>query len=165
MTMKRSIAVVYVFGLFLLGILIGALGMHLYHGVRSPGLHRSWGPGERQAGRGGFEFLSRALELTEEQEREIQSILQESRREARGMHEEMLPRVHTLMEQTHHRFIEVLTPEQEDRLDEILSRHPRSLEMIFLGHGPGDQRLRRGRPRGAKGPAGPPDDPPDGPAE
>jgi Spy/CpxP family protein refolding chaperone len=149
MTMKRSIAVVYVVGLFLLGILIGALGMHLYQAIGPP---RFPPPGGHDAGRPGAQrgvrhFIEQ-LDLTDEQAREIRMILDESRRQAREMHEEMLPRVHALMEQTHRKVAEILTPEQREQL-ESMTHQRRILERLFLGHGPPEHGPLRGKGRGS----------------
>jgi len=145
--MKRSIAFVYVAGLFLLGILVGALGMHLWYAQRplpppfdAPGVARG-GPGH-QPGRGPghgagpffLERLERQLELTPEQSRQVEAILEESHREATELHEEMLPRVQAQLEQTRQRILEVLTPEQRQKFEEFHRHHRRVLERGVLGH-------------------------------
>ena len=76
--MKRSIAVVYVVGLFLLGIVIGALGMHLYD-ARHPAFPRrppgaELGPGPGMWRDGAVDWLSQHLELTPEQKDQIVDI-------------------------------------------------------------------------------------------
>jgi Spy/CpxP family protein refolding chaperone len=147
--MKRTLAIVYVVGLFLLGIVVGALGMHVadrhFQGpARPPG---SWGHGEHPGGFWHLPGIAAELELDKSQQLEIQDILTDSRHEAHQLHEEMLPRVHELMAQTHERINEVLTPEQQERLDELLAEHRGGFERFFLGRGPGDPRRGRGRPR------------------
>ena len=155
--MKRSIAIVYVAGLFLLGIVIGALGMHLVH------MHAVEGPFDGppvrgMRGAGGsmnpdmhFEMVAEQLELTGEQRETVRAILDDGRRQAVGLHEEMLPHVRELMDRTRERIDEVLTPEQRERLESMAEHHRGGLERLLLGHGPGGGPPMRGRRRPAEG--------------
>jgi len=71
---KRSIAILSVIGLFVIGILIGSLGTHLYYA------HRLLQPGG-PPGMGGKIFVDRLmarLDLTPGQRREIERILKDS---------------------------------------------------------------------------------------
>jgi Spy/CpxP family protein refolding chaperone len=149
--MKKSLAFVAVLGLFLLGVVIGALGMHLVQVNRfMPRPDRFMADGVH--GPVFFERLESRLDLTAEQSRQIGEILQDAREEGRAMHEEMLPRVHGLIEATQESIREVLTPEQREKFDQILQRHRRSAERFFLGHGQGP-RGRRGQAfKGRRGP-------------
>jgi Spy/CpxP family protein refolding chaperone len=151
--MKRTIAIVYVVGLFLLGIVVGALGMHVAdrHFLHHPHPPATWGHGARGAGFPHIEAIAGELGLDKSQQLKIQDILTDSRHEAHQLHEEMLPRVHELMDQTHERINEVLTPEQRERLNELLANHRGGFERLFLGRGSGDPRRGRGRPRGNPG--------------
>jgi len=134
---KRWIAFLSVSGLFVIGILIGALGMRLYdtHHVFVP----QGSPGRAHP------FFMRQLEarldLTPEQRRRIDVILEEAHAEAEEFREEMAPRVHAHLAKTHERIAEVLTERQRDMLETMMARHRgRTLEW-FLGppgrHGPG----------------------------
>lgn len=126
--MSRAIAFVYVLGLFLLGILIGASGMHLYYAMRfspPPPIAMGLGPGPgpegrgwRGAGPGGREIerMLSGLDLTDEQRERIDVILEEGRREADALREEMAPRVRAHMRQMRERISEVLTEEQRKQL-------------------------------------------------
>ena len=151
--MNKAIAFVAVLGLFILGILIGALGMHLIYSQRFP---HPPDPdmGEGMHGRFFFARLERHLDLSEEQKEQIGQIMMESREAGRAMHEEMLPRVHELMDETRESIIEVLTPEQRRKFARLMARHRREAERSFLGHGPGE-----GRRQGFKGRKGPPPQP------
>ena len=75
--MKRSLALVSVVGLFLLGIVVGGLGMHLYDAR-----HPFSGP-PRDGARQSFhaERLDQLLDLTPEQEARIDEIRREGRAE------------------------------------------------------------------------------------
>jgi len=131
--MKRSIAFTSVFGLFLLGVVVGALAMHLVYATRFPP-GPPHGPG--RPGASGPEFLERLerrLDLTPEQKDEIRAILVDSVGEAEGMRREMEPRVREHAERVGERIREVLTPEQRRRFDEM-RRHQRGrTDRLFLG--------------------------------
>jgi Spy/CpxP family protein refolding chaperone len=147
--MNKSIAFVAVLGLFILGILIGALGMHLVYAQRFPA------PPDRPDGNGMhgrffFDRLERHLDLSAEQQERIGQIMLESRETGEAMHEEMLPRVQELMDGTRESIMEVLTPEQRQKFERLMRRHRRDAERFFLGHGPRD-----GRGQGFKGRRGP----------
>jgi len=147
--MNKSIAFVAVLGLFILGILIGALGMHLVYAHRFPA------PPERPEeagmhGRAFFARLDRHLELNADQRERIGQIMLESREAGEEMHEEMLPRVHELMDSTRASILEVLTPAQRQKFERLMRRHRRDAEHFFLGRGPRD-----GRGQGFKGRRGP----------
>jgi hypothetical protein len=158
--MKRPIAVVYVVGLFLLGIVIGALGMHVFdaHYQRPPWQAPWHGPGRgpmadepgpgRIPGGPGFEgrlgWFAEQLELTAEQERQVRDVLADSHHEAEQLHQEMFPRVRALMEQTRERISALLSDEQRDRFETIVAGHRGYFERMFL-HGPGGPHPLRGK--------------------
>jgi Spy/CpxP family protein refolding chaperone len=150
---KRWIAVLSVTGLFVIGILIGCLGTHLFYA------HRLLKP-EGPPGMGGRMFMERLehrLDLTPEQRREIDRILEESHARAASFRDSMAPQVRALMEETHERVTAVLTPEQLEEFEEMRrTHHQRAREWFLGGHGP---RHGRGRGRGL-GPPGPPPPPP-----
>ncbi len=141
--MKQTSAMVSVVGVFLIGILVGALGMHLYHAEKA-GLRPGDGPGPDFRRQGGMIFaqrLNRLLELTDEQREEIEAIRHESRFHSEEMRREMEPVVRQQMEETRHRIMEVLTPEQQKRLQQLGIRERRMVERFLLG-----ERGRPGRP-------------------
>jgi Spy/CpxP family protein refolding chaperone len=149
--MKKSLAFVAVLGLFLLGVVIGGLAMHLVQASRLvPPPGRSVGSGMH--GPVFNERLHRHLDLTIEQRRQVAEILRRAQEEGRRMHEEMLPRVHELIEATQEEMREILTPEQRERFDEILERHRRSADRFFLGQGQGPRKGRGQRFKGRRGP-------------
>jgi hypothetical protein len=150
---KRWIALIAVFALFVVGVGVGVLGTHLFYAKE---LRRAGGGGALGAQRF-ITRLERDLGLTEEQRRRIDEILEQSRIEGDRLHAEMLPRVRDHMRQTRQSIRAVLTPEQRTMFDELNRRHRRRAEHFFLGLGRG----HRGRP----GPPGrhrpPPPPPPD----
>ncbi len=140
--MKQAAAMVSVVGVFLIGILVGALGMHLYDEKKV-----TWRPGDdpgreirRPAGAIFAQRVARHLELTDVQRDEIESIRHESRIRAEEMRREMAPVVREQMEEARRRIMEVLTPEQQERLDQLGRRERRMVERFLLGE--------RGRPEG-----------------
>ena len=160
--MRRPVALLSIACVFLVGILVGALGTHLLY-VRSfprpDELPRGGRPGLRGGPAVGPRFaerLERQLGLSEEQRREIDEILRESRKESNGLHDEMLPRIRAQVERTRQRIFEVLTPEQREEFERLREEH-RGAERFFLG---GDVRHRRKGP-GRRGPR-PQPPPPDG---
>lgn len=149
--MKRSLALVSVVGLFLLGTVVGALGMHLYDAR-----HPFAGP-PRDGARQEFhaERLGQLLDLTPEQKARIDEIRREGRAEGEALHREMLPKVREHMERTRRLIEEVLTPEQREKFDELAEQHRARFERFVLD-GP-----RHGPPHGTLGrrkPAPPPSD-------
>ncbi len=160
--MSRPLSVLLVATLFLSGVAIGALGMHLYYFER---LHRPWegpphgaihgllhrlGPGSSAEAPPGTppgtpflgRWMARELELSPEQQRQIEEILSDSGRRAAAMRHELRPRVEALMEETAGRIAAVLTPEQRRRFERLRQR--RLLDEGLLGP-PGPHRHHFGR--------------------
>jgi Spy/CpxP family protein refolding chaperone len=150
--MSRAWAFVGVVALFLAGISIGALGMHLYQ-ERS-----EMGPGESFLGppRAFMRNLERRLDLTPEQRRKIAAIRRQSWRESQSLRNELRPRVQKQMEATREKVLALLTPEQRERLEVLLRDNPRALHQFFLGEG-------GRRPSGPPGPPPAEGPPPPGP--
>ena len=119
--MKRWIAVLLVFVLFVVGVAVGALGMHLFD---ASALHRA-ARGVAPDPRGFAGRLERALDLSVEQRERIDEILMNSHIEADALHQELLPRVREHMDRTREKIRVVLTPEQQAAFDELEQRHRR----------------------------------------
>ena len=135
--MKRVIAFAYVLGLFFLGGVIGALGLHLYYSEArmGPPPHRRVNlPGPAAGGHSGlprlFHLLDGSerlgwLDLTEAQRTEIAGILEKGRREMDALRAELRPRIERHAQDTREKIDAVLTPEQSARLAEDLEHTPR----------------------------------------
>jgi Spy/CpxP family protein refolding chaperone len=155
--MTRPIALASVLGLFLLGILVGALSMHLYDAYAIRATRGSAASPEDSLRPGGFfwQRMQERLDLTPEQRDRIEQILDDARAEGETLHHDLMPRVHELMERTHARLMEVLTPVQRETFEQLHLRQQRGAELFFLGHGParGHRRGpgRRWRDDGGKG--------------
>lgn len=132
--MTRSVALAAVTALFLLGIAAGGLAVHQLHGGGSlrdlhPHGNHIHSPDERF-----MQQLDEVLELTPGQKERLKEVLREGHREARRLHEEMLPRVRAQMEETRKRVMEILTPEQQEEFEKIHFAHRSGAERFFLGH-------------------------------
>ena len=143
--MNRAVAVLSVIGLFVIGILIGALGTHLYyaHTLRPPG---------GAPGRPGQDFfadrLDQRLGLSEEQREEVDRILRESHAGREQLKGKVEPLVREHLETTHRRIAEVLTPEQREEFERMIDRHRRNAaEWLLRPHGRGPGRRRPPPPR------------------
>ncbi len=135
--MNRVAAFASVAALFLVGVLVGGLGTHLFF-ANQP---QRPGPGGLR-GDHFLELLERELVLTTDQMRRIEEILEQSHAEGDALRREMLPRLRTTMAETRDRIREVLTPEQQAKFEELRQQHRRRVERMFLGRGG-----RPGRPR------------------
>jgi Spy/CpxP family protein refolding chaperone len=135
--MNRIAALSAVFGLFVVGVLVGVIGTHLWQG-HAPWRHDAFPPRGPLGHEGRFvEHLERQLGLTDEQRDEIEVILAESRIEADALRNKVLPEVRAHMERTHERLMNVLAPEQREEFEKLSSRHRSRMERFLLGHGPG----------------------------
>lgn len=142
--MKKPVALVAMAALFLIGALAGALATHLYYARQ---LQRPGGPPAMAAERFAMR-LERQLELTAEQKQRIDEIIRESHEESRALREQLSPEVRAHMERTHERILEILTPEQREKFEEVRRRNRRRFDQFFLGpgrgrghgHGPHDRR-------------------------
>ena len=139
--MKRWQALLALAGLFVLGVVSGSLGAHLYY---ARALDRPPGPPPFFGGRMGPR-LERHLELTPEQGEQLRAILDETRREAEALRRELGPRMREVMQRSEERIREMLTPEQRQRFEELRRQHRRRSERFFGG--PGERPGPRHRPR------------------
>jgi Spy/CpxP family protein refolding chaperone len=128
---NRTVALIAVFALFVIGVGVGALATHIFY---SKELDRHGGRPELGAHRF-IDRLEHALDLTEEQKRRIYEIVEQSRVEGDALHAEMLPRVREHMRQTEEQIREVLTAEQQVKFDELHRRNRHRAEQLFLGRG------------------------------
>jgi len=129
---KRTAALAAVLALFLVGVVVGVLGTHLYYA------HRLGRPGAPQGmiARSFEEHIARELQLTDEQRGRMAAILREGHDEAERIRAELSPRVREHMRSVHERLLEILTPEQRRRFEELHELHPRRADAFFLGPPP-----------------------------
>jgi Spy/CpxP family protein refolding chaperone len=144
--MNRWVAFVSIAALFVSGIAIGALGMHVFD-VRQGPPHPSGPPPHHGAA---IDDLQRELDLSADQREKITAILEESWRAGEEIRREMKPRLDQHIADTEQRLMEVLTPAQRERFDTLRRERRVRAEHIFLGP-PG--------PPGPHEPLGPPGGP------
>ena len=127
--MRRSTAVVAIVALFLVGVVVGALGYQsfLMGQLRRPGGFAAWGTRLLASD------LKRHLDLTPQQEAEVERILAESRAESVALHREMRPRVRAILDRTHTRISAVLTPRQRAEFERFRERRHGRLMHLFGG--------------------------------
>jgi Spy/CpxP family protein refolding chaperone len=99
---------------FLLGFAAGALALSAY---------RSWArpTPTRESRRDRFEQVIQRLELTDEQEPQVRQIFADARERVRALREETEPRFDEVRRQTDERLQKVLTPEQWERFQKMMS--------------------------------------------
>jgi Spy/CpxP family protein refolding chaperone len=133
--MRRAAATLSILALFLMGMVIGAFGMHLlerhhlpWHGAGGRPIH---GPGMGGSGPPHFpphfmEGLEDQMDLTPEQSEQVHRILEHGRLQAEALRHDVAPRVHAQMEETHRQIMEILTPGQRRHLEELMPRRRQS---------------------------------------
>lgn len=111
----RREAAVLVFVVFLLGLLVGGVGNHLWG-------QRVWGGRQEVARHPGppsrakiVDHLTRELQLTPDQQQKIGAIIDDTRSQMLSQHEK-------IRQQGRERIRAVLTPEQVPKFDEFLQR-------------------------------------------
>jgi Spy/CpxP family protein refolding chaperone len=119
-TKARREAAVLVFVVFLLGVLLGGVGNHLWGS-------RVWGnqgprfgpPPTREKVLADF---TRELELTPDQEKQLGSILDDSRSQFRALDKSLDPQRMQIRDQSRAQMRALLTPEQQPKFDAFLQR-------------------------------------------
>jgi hypothetical protein len=108
--MKRWVALLAVLGLFLVGVLVGVVGTHVFYHHKI----------ERGGGLVGFatelfaQNLERRLDLDEGQKRQLEEILADTHREFGVLHQDVGPRAMTILRRMQGRIEEMLTPQQAE---------------------------------------------------
>lgn len=127
--MKRSTALAAVIALFLVGVLVGVLGTHVFYlrQVRQPGGMAALGSRYLAA------ELDRRLELTPEQRGEVDAILADAAREAGEIRREMTPRMLEILERAHRRIAAELSPEQRRELERFRRQRGARVRRLLLG--------------------------------
>jgi Spy/CpxP family protein refolding chaperone len=134
--MRRSSAFAGVAALFLVGVAVGALGANLVH------CHRPWCmpagrhvPGAHLGGRRMTEELRRRLDLSTDQQRQLDVILADTHRQTQAIWQEVRPRVIAVVEQGQNRIAGILTPKQQQEF-EVYRRERNAHLRLLLGTGP-----------------------------
>lgn len=127
--MRRSTAVVAILALFLAGVVVGGLGYQtfLVHQMRQPGGFTALGTHLFASD------LKRHLDLTPQQEAQVDRILADSRAESMALHREMKPRMLAMLNRTHARISAVLTPRQRAEFERFHQRRHNRLVHLLGG--------------------------------
>jgi Spy/CpxP family protein refolding chaperone len=133
--MRRSSAVAGVLALFLVGVVVGALGVNLVN------CHRPWcSPSVRHAGHMGgrrmTEELRRRLDLDADQQRQLDAILADTHRQTQAIWLEVRPRVVAVIEQGQHRIEGILTTPRQRQEFEVYRQERAAHLRLLLGTGP-----------------------------
>lgn len=110
---RRAVLLVAV--LFLLGIALGSVGTYL---VTARTLAARPQPGVRVPGHA-MALFTRDLNLTQDQQGQIQSILSDTRAKYAELHEKLDPEYEQVRQQGRDRIRQVLTPEQRPKLEDL----------------------------------------------
>lgn len=108
-------AYLYFLSTFLLGVVVGAVGLFLYawyegHWRRPP------------APRDFVSYLSRELKLDNQQTNQLKQILDQSRRKYDALHAQVRPQFEALRQDTDNQIRQVLNPEQSREFDEVIRK-------------------------------------------
>jgi Spy/CpxP family protein refolding chaperone len=127
---RRATALLAVVAVFLTGVLVGVLATHVVYlrQIRQPGGLAAVGTRLAAAD------LRRRLDLTPEQQREVEAILADTRREAAALRAEITPRAAAILTRSQARIASVLTPEQRAEFERTRRRQRERLRR-FLGGG------------------------------
>jgi Spy/CpxP family protein refolding chaperone len=125
--MKRSAAVAGVVALFVVGVAVGALGAYVlltHHHLRH-------GPGPGSFGHRHMSAeLHQRLDLTADQQRQVDAILDDSHRETMAIWQEMRPRVKAVIERAQNRIALILTPSQRAEFERYRQERAERLERL-----------------------------------
>ena len=122
---------------------MGALGVHLFYAEKLADV----GAPPMPVGPIFQRWLVRSLDLSAEQRVEVQAILEAGHVEAEELRREMGPRLERMNQDTAAAISEVLTPEQRQKMDELMARRERRQRRFRPGDGPPRDRGRGPRPR------------------
>jgi Spy/CpxP family protein refolding chaperone len=136
--MRRSSAVAGVVALFLVGVVVGALGAELVS--RRPARGGAGGPLGAHLGAGGHRMMAaelrRRLDLTAEQQRQLDAILADTHRETQALWQEVRPRVLAVIERGQNRIAQILTPRQRQEFEVYRRERAEHLRRMLDEHLP-----------------------------
>ncbi len=127
--MRRGTALLAATSLFLLGVLVGVLATHAFYlaRIREPG--GMFGLGMRLIAA----QLHWRLDLTDEQEHQLDAILHETQREAMALRADFAPRALRIIDRSRDRIHAILTPEQRSAFLRASAQQRRRAEELLIG--------------------------------
>jgi hypothetical protein len=108
-------AYLYFLSTFLLGAVVGAVGLFLY----------AWYGGHWRRPMGPHDFvkyLSQELKLDSQQTSRLTQILDESRTKYEALHSQVRPQFEALRQETDNQIRQILNPEQSRKFDEVIRK-------------------------------------------
>jgi len=108
-------AYLYFLSTFLLGVVVGAVGLFLY----------AWYGGHWRQPTGPHDFvkyLSQELKLDSQQTSQLIQILDGSRTKYEALHSQVRPQFESLRQETDNQIRQILNPEQSRKFDEVIRR-------------------------------------------
>ena len=120
-TNTRREAALLVFVVFLLGLLVGGVGNHLWGervwGRQEPGAHGN-PPSREQV----VNDLTRELQLTPDQQKQLGPIIDDTRAQVRALYTPLDPQHEQIRQQGRAHIRAILTPEQQPKFDQFMQR-------------------------------------------
>jgi hypothetical protein len=128
--MRRPVALGVVIALFLVGVAVGALGIHVldYHLIRKGAMGGELGPHSMAS------ELHRRLALDAGQQRQLDAILADTHREAAALWQEMRPRLAAVIERADSRIVPILRPEQRLEFERYRRERDRHVGRLLMRH-------------------------------
>lgn len=117
-TSRRAVALVL--AVFLLGIALGALGTYLAGARVWGGQTENKGPRDKRARF--VQRLNRELDLTPDQQKQLVTILDETREQYRALQQQIAPQTDKVRQQSREKIRAILTPEQIPKFEDFLRR-------------------------------------------
>ncbi len=119
-TKTRREAAVLVLVVFLLGVVLGGVGNHIW-GERVWG-HTNARPNGRPPRNQVISDMTRELELTPDQQSRLRTIIDETRTKWGALYAPMLPEHEKIRQECHNQIRSILTPEQQQKFDAFMQR-------------------------------------------
>lgn len=157
--MRRPAAIGTVVALFLVGVVVGALGAGLFfhHRVRSGGPAGAHAM-EAERIRALEAELKQRVHLRPDQDKQVDAILADTHRETWALFQEVRPRIAAVVKRSQDRIGQILDPEQRQEYDRYLQEraHVRAEHRHHGAHGAaaGDASGTPAGPAGSTGTAG-----------
>ena len=124
--MRRSTALLATTALFLMGVLVGVLATHAFYAWQ---IHRPGGLATLAVRSLGSD-LERHLDLSADQQRELQVILGNTRVELQQVRHEVVGRLFAIRARTFERVGAILTPEQQAELRRFRARREARVDRL-----------------------------------
>lgn len=112
-------AVLYLGLVFLLGFALGSLGTYWYYASKRSHRHRAE---EISPVRGALKWLTRELDLTSEQEKQLEAILDETAQGYYAVFRQVHPQFQAVRQQGRQKIRAILSEEQRAKFEELVRR-------------------------------------------